>query len=85
MLSNIESTIGQRNADFALNYLKVESIPVVATDLGGTFARKVCFYPGSGKVELRRIRTTAPALLSREQSFAKKLREEAPEGDIIFF
>lgn len=85
MLSNVASTVGTRNAEFALNYLRVENIPILAQDLGGTFARKVCFYPDSGKVVLRRIRTTNNVLLTREQAFAKKIQEEDTQGDIFFF
>lgn len=85
MLTNIVNTIGIRNAEFALNYLRVENIPISGQDLGGTFARKICFYPDSGKVVLRRIRTTSQSLLTREQAFAKKIQEEDAQGDIFFF
>lgn len=85
MLSNIANTIGARNAEFALNYLRVEHIPVSGQDLGGTCARKVCFYPDSGKVVLRRIRTASSSLISREQAFSRKIQEEDTDGPIIFF
>ncbi len=85
MLSNITNTIGARNAEFALNYLRVENIPVSAQDLGGSCARKICFYPDSGKVVLRRIRTASSSLISREQAFSRKIQEEDAEGPIIFF
>ncbi len=85
MLGNVNNTIGERNADFALNYLDVEKIPVSAKDLGGNCARKISFYPDSGKVVLRRIRTTNTTLLSREQAYAKKIQQEDAEVPIIFF
>ncbi|SFM98942.1 chemotaxis protein CheD [Formivibrio citricus] len=85
MLSNVASTVGARNAEFALNYLHVENIPITAQDLGGACARKVCFYPDSGKVVLRRIKTTSQTLLVREQAFAKKIQEDDAQGEIIFF
>jgi chemotaxis protein CheD len=48
--------IGQRNADFVLEYLQAAGVPVVAQDLGGTLARRICYFPGSGRVAVRRLR-----------------------------
>jgi chemotaxis protein CheD len=48
--------IGQRNADFVLEHLRDEGVPVVAQDLGGTQARRICYFPGSGRVAVRRLK-----------------------------
>jgi chemotaxis protein CheD len=48
--------IGQRNADFVLQYLREQDVPVVAQDLGGTLPRRICYFPGSGRVAVRRLR-----------------------------
>lgn len=84
MLNGIGSQIGIRNAEFALNYLSLEKIQVVAVDLGGDCARKLCFWPKSGQVELRRIHTSA-RLINRELDYARKVQEEDPAGPIVFF
>src|SRR5262245_18842935 len=39
------SDIGRRNADFARDYLRRESIPVLAEDLGNPYPSKVYFFP----------------------------------------
>lgn len=43
--------IGQRNAEAALAFLRGEGIAVSAHSLGGTQARRVRFWPGSGRAQ----------------------------------
>lgn len=47
--------VGADNARFILRYLKAEGLPVAAADLGGPYARKVVFYPGNGRLLIRKI------------------------------
>ncbi|NNF23950.1 MAG: chemotaxis protein CheD [Rhodobacteraceae bacterium] len=47
------SDIGERNANFAMNYLKAESIGCDAKSLGGSRARQVRFWPFSGQARQR--------------------------------
>ncbi len=47
--------VGHENNNFVLEYLRRQKIPVVAQDLGGTSARKVMFFPETGKVMLKRM------------------------------
>jgi len=48
--------VGQRNAEFVLQHLRAEGVPVVAQDLGGTLARRISYFPASGRVVVRRLR-----------------------------
>ena len=50
-----QMNIGERNGIFVLNYLKTEGVPVRAQDLGDVFARRVNYFPRSGKVMVRRM------------------------------
>lgn len=43
--------IGQRNGEAALAFLRSEGIPVNAQSLGGTQARRIRFWPGSGRAQ----------------------------------
>jgi len=47
------SDIGEQNAAFALDFLKMEGIPCVSQSLGGTSARRLRFWPATGRVQLR--------------------------------
>ena len=48
--------IGEKNASFALGYLKERGIPVVAQDLGERCPRRVLFFPATGRAFVKRIR-----------------------------
>ena len=45
------SDIGERNSTFALKFLQMEGIPVVSQCVGGMRARKLRFWPTSGRVQ----------------------------------
>lgn len=80
------SNVGTRNAEFVLNYLKVEKIPVVAKDLLDSYPRKVYFFPGSGRVLVRKLhRVHNDTLFSREKAYRSRLVESKVEGDIELF
>lgn len=49
------SDVGRQNADFALRYLKLQKIRIIAVDVGDTLPRKIYFLPASGQVFVKRI------------------------------
>jgi chemotaxis protein CheD len=66
--------VGARNADFAVEYLQRENIPILARDLGRDEASKVYFFPRSGRVLLKRLKTLRnDTVLIREQLYAERL------------
>ena len=68
------SDVGARNADFALEYLQRENIPVMAKDLGRDEASKVYFFPRSGRVLLKRLKKLPnDTVLVRERLYAERL------------
>ncbi len=48
--------IGRKNAEFAVGYLNERKIPVVASDLGDCFPRKVIFFPATGRAFIKRLK-----------------------------
>jgi len=46
-----QQNIGQSNAEFAIWFLENEKIPCIARDLGGSFGRKLRFWPSSGRAQ----------------------------------
>ncbi len=83
-LSN--SNIGTRNAEFVLNYLKVEKIPVVAKDLLDSYPRKVYYFPDSGRVMVKKLhRVHNETLFNRERAYKDRLGSAKVEGDIELF
>ena len=80
------SKVGARNAEFVLDYLKTERIPVVAKDLLDAYPRKVYYFPPSGRVLVRKLhRVHNETLFEREQAYRSRLVESRVEGDIELF
>ena len=69
--------VGERNAEFVLDYLKLEKIPVVAKDLLDNFPRKVYFFPDTGKVMVRKIKSLHNnTIMDRESAYRMQLRHK---------
>ena len=78
--------MGARNAEFVLNFLKIEKIPVVAKDLLDSYPRKVYYFPQSGRVLVKKLhRVHNDTLFSREQEYKKRLASAKVEGDVELF
>ncbi len=68
------SDIGERNAAFAIDYLKRESIRVVAEDLGSDEPCKIYFFAQTGRVLLKRLKSLRnDTIVKRERDYAEKL------------
>ena len=78
--------IGESNAAFAIDYLANERIAVGAIDLRGGDARKVYFFPRSGKALVRVLRTLRNnTIAERELSYSRRLNDLPSGGDIELF
>lgn len=75
------TNVAQDNIKFALDFLETEKIHIRACDVGGTHARKILFFPESGKVLLKRISGsfTEPIKLE-EVKYRERLKEEMERG-----
>ena len=51
--------IGERNTAFVSAYLHAQRIPIVSQDVAGSWPRKLCFVPASGKAMVKRIERIA--------------------------
>ena len=58
IVSSIRMAIGERNAEFAREWLAREDIPLVASDFSGPWSRKVIFVPQTGDTFCRRTSIT---------------------------
>lgn len=78
--------VGRRNIDFILDYIHVESLNVIAKDLGDIYPRKVVFHPTSGKVKVKKIRSLHnETIAQRENEYMSKLDVEPVESEIDLF
>lgn len=80
------SNVGVRNAEFVLKYLKTEKIPIVAKDLLDSYPRKVYYFPGTGRVLVKKLhRVHNDTLFSREISYKDRLAGAEMAGDVELF
>jgi chemotaxis protein CheD len=82
----VTTTVGERNAQFVVDYLKTEGIRLVASDLLGVYPRKVYFFPISGRVLVRRLKASNnPTIARRESDYASQLQLAPSGGDVELF
>lgn len=80
------NNVGQRNATFVLEYLHNESIPVVAKDLLDEFPRKVYFFPDTGNVLVKKIKTLHnTTIMDRESEYRMRVKFTPKSGDVELF
>ena len=76
IVNSIQMAIGARNAEFAREWLDREGIPLVASDFGGAWSRKVIIDPTSGDAFCRRNPINQPevmAMVKAESDYEKSL------------
>lgn len=76
IVTSIRMAIGERNSEFAREWLAREGIPLMASDFNGPWSRKVVFVPTSGDAYCRRIVNTQSAaaeVTQAEQAYEKTL------------
>lgn len=82
----ILANVGERNSEFVLNFLKTENIKVVAQDLLDIYPRKVYFFPKSGKVLVKKLRTVHnDTIVEREKEYSTRLHYAKVEGEVDLF
>jgi chemotaxis protein CheD len=80
------ANVGERNARFVLSFLALEGIRVVAKDLMLDHPRKVYYFPDSGRVRVKRLRTmNNDTIMVREMEYRSRLQVEDRSGEVELF
>lgn len=80
------NNIGTQNANFVLEYLRAEKIEIVAQDLLGEFPRKVYFFPTTGAVKVRKLKSDHNTTIQdRESAYRVKIAQTPTSGDVDLF
>ena len=69
--------IGKRNGEFAQRFLQQESISIHSSSLGGFHARRVQFWPQSGRVRQMALSKTSAQVFARERMTKPRLAENS--------
>jgi chemotaxis protein CheD len=80
------ANVGQRNANFAIGYLRNEKSPLLAQDRLDILPRKVYFFPDSGRVKVKQLRNVHnDTIIEREQEYKSRIRVADIQGEVELF
>lgn len=78
--------IGMRNIVFAREYLQTEGLTIEAEDVGDIYPRTVVYFPATGKVRVKRLRSLHNNIVVEEEIRYISTVENKPVcGDIELF
>ncbi len=78
--------VGERNVEFVDRYLATERIPVLARDVLDRHARRVVFFPASGKAMVKRLPSTATSeVRDREAELTRRRSAPIQDGTVELF
>jgi chemotaxis protein CheD len=79
------SDIGAKNGQFAHRFLQLENIPCVGQSLGGDRARRIRFWPQTGRAAQMLLEATSPEALAAERVRAAAPAPASAAGSIELF
>ncbi len=87
VLSNLSQIdIGGRNIEFVLDFIDKEGLSVRAHDLGSDCPRKVLYFPDTGAVKLKRLKSRANDTIERrEREYYDTMTKKPDQSDIELF
>jgi len=78
--------VGMRNIAFARDYLETEGLKITSEDVGDTFPRMVVYFPATGKVRVKRLRSLHNNIIVEQETMYLQTIEKKPvSGDIELF
>lgn len=85
ILANM-TDVGNRNIIFVRDYLATEGLKVVAEDVGDIYPRMVVYFPATGKVRVKRLRSLHNNIIVEEETRYLSVIESKPvAGEIELF
>jgi chemotaxis protein CheD len=80
------SGVGESNARFIVEYLRKERIQVAARDLLDDCARKIYYFPATGRVLVKKLRQLHnDTVVAREQDYSRRLMLVDLSGEVELF
>lgn len=78
--------VGAKNSEFVLEYLHNERIRLVAQDLKDLYPRKVYYWPTTGRVLVRKLKSVHNnTIIEREKDYGQRLQSSSIAGDVELF
>ncbi len=78
--------VGMRNISFAREYLETEGIEVAAEDVGDVFPRMVVYFPATGRVRVKRLRSLHNNTIADEEiRYLRNVEGKPVGGEVELF
>ncbi|MGE0583102.1 MAG: chemoreceptor glutamine deamidase CheD [Steroidobacteraceae bacterium] len=78
--------IGARNIEFARAFLRLERLAVSAEDVGDVFPRRVVYFPATGRVLVRRLKSLdRQQIVNAERQHLAQMSERPAGNDVELF
>ena len=78
--------VGPENIEFVEHYLRNEGLPITAKDLGGNDARRIHYFPATGKVKRMVLtRTDDNLVFNEERDYRSHIHVEKNSGAVELF
>ena len=81
------SDVGNKNIKFVRKYLTTEGFSITSEDLGLEFPRKVNYFPKTGRVMVKRLRSMHKEIIARSEAqyMDKAKSDENKAGEVELF
>ncbi len=76
IINSQTTNVGKNNIRFIKSFLQLEGIPIISSDIGGTIARKIFFFPKTGKVMVKRVTQNVIKIVGIEDHYQQKIKME---------
>ena len=83
VIATMSSDVGNRNINFAREYIVNDGLTIAGSDLGGTWPRRVVYFPATGKVRVKKLRSQE--VLAQERAYCDQVSHQHIEGDVELF
>lgn len=78
--------IGARNIRFVQEFIQAEGLRLLAEDVGDIYPRKVYYFPVTGKLRVKKLRTLHnQTIIERETSYQRELTRLPIGGEVELF
>jgi len=78
--------VGRKNIQFVKEYIQLESLKLLAEDVGGLHPRKVIYTPKTGKVLLKKLYSQHNETIEhRDETYYERITHEELKTDIVLF
>lgn len=84
VVEGLSTDVGVMNAEFALRFLTSDRIPCVGESLGGNRARRVRYWPVTGRASLHLLAPTDSQALDAERAAAKPIAKTSAGAVELF-